>query len=213
MKIFAQTLTYSNNSEIEIINELFQNKLDALHVNKPAMSKKELTSFINKIDPEYHSKIVLYQHHFLAKKFNCKAIHLKRKKLNSFFAKFKHIMLKLSIPNLRLTTTISPSSLRNSKDLEVEYALVGPIYKKYSEDNVRLLFDRFKLKKWISNSNIKSIAFGSIDNSNVDTIENLGFDGLILNSAIWRSHEPIEDFKEMILKVKRKSNNISSKAI
>lgn len=213
MKILAFTLTYSTKNEVDIINELFFNGLDYLHIHKPKIKKSDLIKFINNIDSKYHSKIILHQHQSLAKKYNCKIVHFGLNKLNGFFYKWYIKFLLINNQDLKITTTIYPSKLTKIGNLNLEYILLGPIYKKYSEDNIKLLFDRFKLKKWISSSKFDTVAFGSIDLSNVESIKKFDFSGVLLNSAIWKSHQPIEDFKRIFLELKNDNEKYSSKVV
>lgn len=211
--ILAFTLTYSVPSEVDTINELFDNGIDYLHVHKPKIKKRELIEFIENINSKYHSKIVLHQHHSIAKRFKCEVIHFNYKKFNGFFNKLFLKFLRLNHPNLKVCSTVSPSKLSKIDADDIEYLLIGPIFKKYSEDNVRMLFDRFKLKKWVSSTNYKCFAYGAIDYNNVEQILQLGLDGVILNSAIWRSHQPLENFKAITSSIKADMGGFKSKAI
>lgn len=213
MKILAFTLTYSTPNEVDTINDLFNNGLDYLHIHKPKIKKVELIKFIEKINSKYHSKIILHQHHTLSKRFNCEFIHLNIKSFNSVFNKLYFKFLKIKNSILKLCSTVSPVKLSKVDTLNIDYFLVGPIFKKYSEDNVKMLFDRFKLKKWVSASSQKCYAYGALDLSNIEQINKLGFDGIVLNSAIWRSHQPLENFKAISSSIKDDVNGFKSKVI
>lgn len=55
-------------NEISIIHSLFEEGLSFIHIRKPDFSETEMESFLLAIGLEYHNRLVLHNHHHLAKK-------------------------------------------------------------------------------------------------------------------------------------------------
>lgn len=193
MKIVVYTLPYELAHESKKIDELFRAGLQELHLRKPGYSKKEYVSLLNAIDTKYHDRLVLHHHFSLAKKYRVKGIHTSPDYFDGLFGKIKLLALG-NLENIKISTTIVDiTKLKNTSDI-FEAIFVGPLYKKYSEGNIKSNFDTFEMKKAISNTKIKTYAMGGINLKNQRRVESLGFSGLILQSGIWKSDNVLNAF-------------------
>ncbi len=88
-------------NETEIINELFQEGLDLLHIRKPFINSEELANFIQKIDSEFHHQLVLHSHYDLAKDFKISRFHFKEAdRQNNLFKSFTDQIISTSVHDI-----------------------------------------------------------------------------------------------------------------
>lgn len=174
--------------ETEIINELFQEGLDLLHIRKPLISREELKDFIRKIDMQFHHQLVLHSHYDLAKDFNISRFHFREiDRQNGLFKPFKDKLISTSVHDIETF---------NELHEEWNYAFISPVFpsiskKGYGKDST-ILND---IKKR-SNSTVKLIALGGINENNIHEVFNSGADGVALLGAIWGSNEPLKVFRK-----------------
>ncbi|UMQ40967.1 thiamine phosphate synthase [Chryseobacterium sp. Y16C] len=175
-------------NETELINELFQEGLDLLHIRKPFISLEEMADFIQKIDSAFHSQLVLHSHYDLAKDFKISRLHFRGiDRQNGLHQSFKDKIISTSVHDIETF---------NGLGNEWEYAFVSPVFpsiskKGYGENSI-ILNDIIRRE----NSKVKLIALGGIDESNIHEVFNNDIDGLALLGAIWENNKPIQIFKK-----------------
>ena len=178
-------------NEINLIHSLFGEGLKLFHVRKPDFSKEEMLSFLSKINTEFRSKLVLHQHHELAKDFGINRIHFtenKRIQLNTTSGGFPESVGCLS-------TSAHQMSDFNSLNPVFNYAFISPIYPSISKENYVPHCD-FSLEiKKRTNFDTHLIALGGITPENIKKTLALGFDAIALLGTIWNSPNPIENYK------------------
>ncbi|MFY7814906.1 MAG: thiamine phosphate synthase [Chryseobacterium taeanense] len=174
--------------ETEIINELFQEGLDLLHLRKPFIGREEMEDFIQKIDPQFHHQLVLHSHYDLAKDFNISRFHFRETdRQNGLFKPFKDKFISTSVHDIETF---------NELHEEWDYAFISPVFpsiskKGYGKDST-ILNDMKKR----SNSTVKLIALGGINENNIHEVFNSGADGVALLGVIWESNEPLKVFRK-----------------
>ena len=73
-------------------------------------------------------------------------------------------------------------------------ALTGTFQSGYHEQGIRNV---------IQKSNYKIVARGGVDAKKIEHIINLGFYGLVLNSSIWKTKDPLASFNQFMEKCKQ----------
>ncbi|MDQ8142889.1 thiamine phosphate synthase [Chryseobacterium sp. CFS15] len=175
-------------NETEIINQLFQEGLDLLHIRKPFINQNEMTDFIQKIDSKFQSQLVLYSHYDLAENFNISRFHFREiDRQNSLFQSFTDKIISTSVHDIESF---------NHLNKEWEYAFISPVFPSISKkgygENSNILND---IKKR-DNPNVKLIALGGINENNINEVFESEIDGVALLGAIWESDEPLGVFKK-----------------
>lgn len=175
-------------NETEIINELFQEGLDLLHIRKPFINEEEMKGFIEKIDSEFHSRLVLHSHYDLAKDFKISRFHFREiDRQNRLFRSFEDKIISTSVHDMETF---------NELGNEWEYSFIGPVFPSISKkgygENSTILND-IKRRK---NSKVKLIALGGINENNIHQVFDENTDGVALLGAIWESKEPIQIFRK-----------------
>jgi thiamine-phosphate pyrophosphorylase len=190
MKIIITNPTALKN-EAELINTLFDNGLELLHVRKPEYSSQELVLLLQEINPIHYSKIALHSCHFLAKSFGINRLHYNetsRKQLtDADFKEFKN-------DGLILSTSIHSVEDYNLLSDHFSYAFLSPVFDSISKaDYEAKQFDLSLRKK----TSTKLIALGGITENNCTKAFEMGFDGVAMMGSVWNSEDKIKRFKNV----------------
>ncbi|WP_374458562.1 thiamine phosphate synthase [Chryseobacterium taeanense] len=174
--------------ETELINEFFHEGLDLLHIRKPFVNRQEMEDFIQKIDLNFHSRLVLHSHYDIAREFNISRFHFRETdRQNGLFKPFTDQLISTSVHDIETF---------NALHEEWDYAFISPVFpsiskKGYGKDST-ILNDMKKR----SNSAVKLIALGGINENNIHEVFNSGADGVALLGRIWESNEPLKVFRK-----------------
>lgn len=175
-------------NETEIINQLFREGLDLLHIRKPFIGQNEMKDFIQKIDSKFYSQLVLHSHYDLAENFNISRFHFREvDRQNGLYQSFT---------DKKKSTSVHDIESFNHLNKEWEYAFISPVFPSISKkgygENSNILKD---IKKR-DNSNVKLIALGGINENNIHQVFDNNFDGVALLGAIWKNTEPLHVFRK-----------------
>ncbi|REC45634.1 thiamine phosphate synthase [Chryseobacterium sp. 5_R23647] len=175
-------------NETELINELFQEGLNLLHIRKPFINAEEMTDFIQKIDSKFHSQLVLHSHYDLAENFNISRFHFREVDRQNG--------LSQSFTDKTISTSVHDIETFNELNEEWEYAFISPVFPSISKkgygENSNILDD---IKKR-DHQNVQLIALGGINENNINKVLDNKVDGLALLGAIWENTEPLNVFKK-----------------
>lgn len=213
MKLVVYTIPYEVKNEVKKINYFFENGLDKLHLRKPGYSKKEYIKILEGINPEFYSKIVLHDHYLLARKFPIGGIHIPVRSADSFLMKALVKYLKSKNKNLQISGTIETPILAENAPEIIDETYLGPIFMRYSEENLRLRYDQFELKRAVTNSAKKIVALGGITLDKLSLIEQIGFDGVALQSSIWKSEDIYNAFQAFKLSIDSVESNTTLRKV
>jgi len=194
MKIAVYTNPYDFKFETEIINRLFREGLDELHVRKPDYTKEQYKEFIEKIDKEYHPKLVLHSYFGLIHTYNVLGIFLDSDWRRKFIFKFflnKFILRGKSIKKYALTNSFKEIGAFHK---EVNEFLLGPVFAKATSHINNPIMDLSKLENRLNRTKINVSAIGGVGLDNIQFFKNIGFGGVVLQSAIWKTTDPIKAF-------------------
>lgn len=198
MKIIVYTLPYKIGGESKLINELFYNGLEELHIRKPLYNISELRILINEIHVTHHSKIVIHNHFSLVDEFNLKGIHIEYNYFNNIFGKLLY-KLKYKHRNYKIVSSFNPLK-NNCLDTSCfDEISIGPIYNKVSENNYSQQINSFILKGLTTKLNIPFNFVGGINSSNFESLGRLNPKGMILQSGIWKSPNTLNAFNSFAI--------------
>ncbi|WP_267404602.1 MULTISPECIES: thiamine phosphate synthase [unclassified Chryseobacterium] len=175
-------------NEVEIINGLFQEGLDLLHVRKPFTNSEKMADFIQKINSEFYHQLVLHSHYDLAENFNISRFHFREiDRQNGLYKNFI---------NKTISTSVHDIESFNELNHDWEYAFISPVFPSISKkgygENSNILND---IKKR-THPNVKLMALGGINEKNINKAFENKIDGVALLGAIWESDEPLNVFKK-----------------
>lgn len=195
MKIISITNPYSLKHEVNIINELFEQGLYKLHLRKPDFEKQEMINFIESINPQYHKRLVLHQYYSLTKVFDIDSIHVPYEDLKSRISSFIINTFALSHDKeIHKSTTFSHYKSLYGNAGGAEDVILGPIYTKAADDIFNPCMTLENLSLALKKTDKVVYALGGVSSSNALEMQNLGFSGIVLQSAIWKTMDPVSEF-------------------
>lgn len=182
-------------NESELLNQLFSQGLEILHLRKPLWAKTDFEALLKSINPEHKRKVVLHQFHELAAKYNVKGLHLReenRKQLS--VSELKELSKEIKRKNLTFSSSVHSIEDVVASGNVFDYVFLSPVFDSISKPGyVGSKFNVQSLK-----CETKVIALGGIDLSNIYKTKELGYDGAAVLGAVWRKSEmAIEKFSQI----------------
>ncbi|WP_223557725.1 thiamine phosphate synthase [Chryseobacterium lathyri] len=175
-------------NETEIINQLFQEGLDLLHIRKPMISREEMKNFLYGIDEEFYSQLVLHGYYDLGKDHHISRFHFREADRNGE-------VYKSYTGQGTLSTSVHDIETYNVLGREWEYAFISPVFPSISKKGYGKHSNVMKEMKHRKNSKVRLIALGGIDENNICTVFENGADGAALLGAVWENDQPLNTFK------------------
>jgi thiamine-phosphate pyrophosphorylase len=189
--------------ETIIATKLFENGLETFHLRKPRFSTREMTEYLDKIPVQFHTRIVIHSHHALAMQYKLKGIHLTRTHLRRKVRLWINLkMIRFKQPNITISTSFRKLASLYEEENNYDYVFLSPIFDSIS-GKFQAGFNEHSLKAAIHKTSFKIIARGGVDASKLESIQEIGFSGLILNSALWTSPDPVQAFVDVLDTFKR----------
>ena len=189
MLIVISVEKFIENEEFQV-KSIFDAGLEILHVRKPEVSLEKLRSWLANFEPEYRSKMVLHQHHELAREFGLKGIHLPE----YFRAKLKETLEDYVSTFQQEKFTVSTSYHQKEKLLEqsiFDYCFLSPIFHSISKTAYSgKMFQVLDIQQ-------KVIALGGIDSVKIPIAYNMGFYGVAVLGAVWQQENLIDSFNKI----------------
>lgn len=176
--------------EARVINLLFNNGLETLHLRKPTGNIDEYKNLLMIINDKYHNKVVVHQYHQLFYEFNLKGIHLTEPfrtylgdKVQSYLNDFKEHRDNCSVSS----SFHDDGTLQNCGDF-FDYHFLSPVYASISKQCYPGKgFDVRKIDK-------KTIGLGGISESTILPTMKKGYDGIAVLGAVWQNKQYLQNF-------------------
>ena len=197
LKFTLITNPYDVTFETDIINRLFREGLDELHLRKPDYTKDDYMEFIERIDPEHHSKLVLHSYYTLVHNYDIRKIHLNYNWRKNPAMRFFLNQAVLLGKKIRKSTTVNNYKSLYAAKPGIDELIMGPVFSKISNSINNQLVKTETLEKALSHSKVPVIGLGGVGADTLGFFKSVGFDGIALQSSIWRSMDPIKAFIEV----------------
>jgi thiamine-phosphate pyrophosphorylase len=169
-------------NETEIINALFEEGLEVLHLRKPGFDQVQMREFISKIDLRFHVRIMIHSHYELLDSYNLKGLH--------FTEKTKHLLQDYNDVQCAKSMAVHELDELKSVHPTVGYILLSPMFPSVSKQGYSKQWDVEELKLELAkNHSFSTVALGGITLKNVKTVKELGFQNFALLGSIW---EPVK---------------------
>ncbi len=210
--IIVMSDTKDIDGEHEIINQLFENGLEILHIRKPKYSTQEMRTYIEKINKIYRSRVVIHSHHELSVPLKLKGIHLteRHRKKNFFRSWFMMQWIKFKRPDIAITASYhSPNSLLKHNP-GYTYIFLSPIFDSISKIGYKNTFNDDSLEVALKKTTFNVIALGGVDYTKLEKVKEFGFKGCALVGSIWHTENPVAEFVKIFDKWKILENTVSA---
>jgi len=196
MKLILMTTPYFFVEEHQIINTLFEEGLDVLHLRKPNTEPVYSERLLSLIPEDYRKNIVVHDHFYLKNEYNLKGIHLNQRN-PELPPKYKgHISCSCHTAD----EVISHKRACN-------YVFLSPIFDSISKNGYTTAFTPqqlldLKTRKVIDR---KVMALGGVSLENIEKIKDYGFGGAVVLGDIWNrfSIHSTENFEDIISHFRR----------
>ncbi|MFN3403429.1 MAG: thiamine phosphate synthase [Cytophagaceae bacterium] len=172
--------------EHEILNALFSEGLEYLHLRKPNLNEEETKFFLEKIDSSFHKNIIIHQNYHLVDIYNLKGIHLKSGAVNDLY---KSKQLAESFKLKERLVSYAAHSFQDVLTMKAiaNYSLLSPVYNSISKGNYSSGFKIDDIKKFLTdNPDLNVVALGGVDEFKISELKLAGFSGVALLGAIWK---------------------------
>lgn len=176
-------------NESEIINQMFHDGLDLLHIRKPWIGQEEMNDFISGINEQFHRQLVLHNHYDLGTDYGISRFHFREEDRKE--GKYKPFM-----NGSKISTSVHEITTYNALGKEWEYAFISPFFPSISKKGYGIESTVIESLKERNNPHVKLVALGGIYSGNIQEVSELGVDGVALLGAIWESDEPLNMFRK-----------------
>lgn len=176
--------------ETAIVNELFRSGLDLFHIRKYGADERELLEMIDGIQPEYRSKLVLNHNHRLGSRLGVNRFHYSGIDRKAWEKDSWNGVNKSCV----YSTSVHDMEEYNELPMHFSYAFLSPVFDSISKTDYKAAtFDLSKRQNYES----KLIGLGGIHAGNLQHAIRMGFDGVALLGAIWKSENPVIAFEKI----------------
>ena len=173
--------------EAEVVNTLFANGMQRLHLRKPGASEQEMAEWIGRIDLPFRQRIIVHDHHRLLRTMGLGGIHLNARnpEAPAWFSAERQ---------KRRSVTLSRSchSLEEIAQWKgvCDYLFLSPIFDSISKGGYTSAFTRETLLQAYHDGLFSKpvYALGGVSADNIRSIYDYGFAGAAVIGSLWQVH-------------------------
>jgi len=167
--------------------------LQSYHLRKPSWNPAQLTAWLRALPEKFHPRIVLHAHHELqfSGSFALGGLHWKDDGGAALASASPTIVRSRAAHDL--------ATLRASLD-RFDRVLFSPVFPSISKPGHApdASISRGELRTLLAlPRRARVIALGGIDCSRLASCHELGFDGVAVLGAVWRTPDPVKSFNEL----------------
>ena len=173
--------------EADVVNTLFANGMQRLHLRKPGASEQEMAEWIGRIDLPFRQRIIVHDHHRLLRTMGLGGIHLNARnpEAPAWFSAERQ---------KRRSVTLSRSchSLEEIAQWKgvCDYLFLSPIFDSISKGGYTSAFTRETLLQAYHDGLFSKpvYALGGVSADNIRSIYDYGFAGAAVIGSLWQVH-------------------------
>ena len=196
MKLTLMTTPYFFVEEHQILNALFDEGLEILHLRKPETEPVYSERLLTLIPETYRKRIVVHDHFYLKSEYGLKGIHLNHRN-PELPPKYKG----------HISCSCHTADEVKAHKKACDYLFLSPIFNSISKTDYPAHFTQTALREMASAKVIdkKVMALGGVTLDNLPRVKDLGFGGAVILGDIWNrfSIHSTDDFKELIQHFRR----------
>ncbi len=192
MKLILMSTPYFFVEEHQILNALFDEGLEVLHLRKPHTEPVYSERLLTLIPEIYRKRIVVHDYFYLKDEYNLKGIHLNHRN-PELPPKYKG----------HISCSCHTAEEVKAHKKACNYVFLSPIFNSISKEGYSSHFELSELRELARQKVIdrKVMALGGVQLDNIKMVKDLGFGGAVILGDIWNrfSIHSTQDFKELIL--------------
>lgn len=194
--------------ESQLVTDLFRNGLMTFHLRKNHYSKKKYKKFLRSIPSEFHNRIIIHNFHSLAFKYKLKGVHFSTRQLIRSKKIAHRLLLRIFRPGISISRGFDNLSDLISNKQKFNFVILNPVFDSVSDDVRATAFGSKSIQSCVENSKLKVFGLGGIRIENLDYLQEMGFEGGILNSPVWEAQgDKIKAFKKALQEANRLSES------
>ncbi|MDQ8184767.1 thiamine phosphate synthase [Pelagicoccus sp. SDUM812002] len=184
--------------EASVIERLFEAGLSRYHIRKPRHSVDKVTALLDGLPAVCRRRVVLHQHKELVEPYQLGGYHIKD---TTTALSERGAWRADAAPT---GTTVS-RSLHRICELDTDchdwdYVFISPVFNSISKSGYAAGWPVDILEKSLSaryaNNATKRYALGGLHAGNFEQCLRMGFDGVVLHGALWRTSDPLAAFND-----------------
>lgn len=191
MKLILMSTPYFFVEEHQILNALFDEGLEVLHLRKPHTEPVYSERLLTLIPETYRKRIVVHDFFYLKDEYNLKGIHLNHRN-PELPTKYKG----------HISCSCHTSEEVKAHKKVCNYVFLSPIFNSISKEGYSSHFGMQDLRELARQKVIdrKVMALGGVQLDNIKQVKDLGFGGAVILGDIWNrfSIHSTQDFKDLI---------------
>ena len=177
--------------EDTIINALFEEGLDLLHLRKPGTEPVYSERLLTLLPEQWHNQIVVHEHFYLKEEFNLRGIHLNR--ANPEPPQNYHGQISRSCHSI--------DELREHRP-DFDYLFLSPVFDSitYPDRNAAFTPEMLSSATRAGLIDRKVMAAGGVNSDTLPLLKEYGFGGAVILGDLWTRfniHSGL-DYKEVI---------------
>ena len=184
-------------NEQDLVKILFELELECFHLRKPNYSEVEMKTWLEQMDENLRSKIVIHSHYTLAKEYRLKGIHIGARALQNMSKE----ELNHWIETHPKTISSSAHNMKEAKQLpnNLAYVWLSPIFESISKVGYTSTLkdeELDTLKEWIqTHKKTKVLALGGITATNIPNIIQRAYNGVVILGSLWNNIESLSNIE------------------
>ena len=187
------------NNEAQIINSLFANGLQRLHVRKPGFSYDEYKEYISNIDAQYHERVVVCGAFELYSEMGLGGVHL-----NSHIRDDAAVWTQIkNIQLAHISTSFHSWQEVRGNGRQYGYVFISPLFDSISKAGYKAAIDLQQCAAvrqevvTVRGYCPQIIGLGGVGVPQVPVLQQNGFDGAALLGSVWGAEDAVGAFVEI----------------
>lgn len=178
--------------EVETLHHLFEAGLTHYHFRKPEASLDEHITYLNRVDAQYHNRIMTHNYHEeLCKKFDLRGVHLEEAKWRAQETRLEGYVSAFAKANKKVSSSYHELEDLEAQSVTFDYTILSPVFAAISKSDMQGRgFDVRASDKFI-------VGMGGINAVTTPETVALGFKGVGALGGIWNAQNPVAAFVEM----------------
>ena len=179
------------NNELQIINSLFANGLQQLHVRKPGFGYEEYKAYISNIDAQYHKRIVVCSAFELYSEWGLGGVHL-----NSHIRDDAAVLAQVAhVPMGHISTSFHSWQEVRDNERQYGYVFISPVFDSISKAGYKTAIDVQECAS-VRREVVAArgycphiVGLGGVGAEQVRILQANGFDGAALLGSVWGAED------------------------
>ena len=178
-------------NEAMLLNQLFDNGLEVLHLRKPSFDIDDYRKLLSKIDVKHLSKIMTHHYHELCAEFLLKGVHLQEQPRIDLADKLEAYTAFYQSEGFSVSSSFHEPEVLADCEIDFDYHFLSPVFSSISKQGYEGKgFDVNHIDKTI-------VGMGGVNTETIPKVLDLGYKGVGVLGGVWNTEKPVESFKDI----------------